>query len=209
MSDCTINKNHITHPFFYIDDWYTEEEENNVWRELDFYTEKDKLEHAKHGPVAKENDGTVKADNYRVYLDQIFSKEGRKISSILNYMEKQKEERFHRLVESCLVPGPGKNFASTNNDRTMVSYYQDNGYYKEHIDTFQFTCLIWFAKQPQQFTGGDLLITEVGERIPFKHNRMVFFPSYYSHMVEPISMSATKELGYGRYVITHFYFYAP
>ena len=25
-------------PFFYVDDWYTPEEEKLIWKELDFYT---------------------------------------------------------------------------------------------------------------------------------------------------------------------------
>lgn len=208
MSECTINKVDPRFPFFYIDDWYSPEEELNIWKELDFYTDFNKLQHAKDGPVAKEEDGTIKANNYRIYIDQIFSNEGRKISSILKCMEKQKQEKFHKLVEHVLVPGPGRNFSSTNNDFTMLSYYHDDGYYKEHVDTFQFTCLIWFAKQPQKFTGGDFLLKDINERVAFKHNRMIFFPSYYAHEVERIHMNEDSKLGDGRYVITHFYYYA-
>jgi hypothetical protein len=38
-----------------------------------------------------------------------------------------------------------------------------------------------------------------------KNNRMIMFPSYYTHSVSPVKMDGEKNQGLGRHTITHFY----
>ena len=60
------------------------------------------------------------------------------------------------------------------------------------------------------YTGGDFYFPESDTTIESKHNRMCIFPSYYLHQVKPIIFNnKPKELGYGRYTITHFYYTYP
>ena len=48
------------------------------------------------------------------------------------------------------------------------------------------------------------------QKVELKHNRAVFFPSMFSHRVSPVKMKIEpKEIGYGRYTITHFYISLP
>lgn len=208
MSNCTIN-NHPIQPHFYIDDWFTPEEEAAVWKELEFYTNSRILEHAHLGPVARYEDGTPKASNFRVYPDKIYQDDQRERSAIFSLMNKQREKKFHAMIEK-VIPYAGRQFRSTNLDNTIISYYHDNDYYEAHIDTFQFTCLIWFYKEPKAFTGGNIILTDINETVELKHNRMLFFPSWYEHQVTPINFTGEdKTMGLGRYVITHFYTYSP
>jgi Rps23 Pro-64 3,4-dihydroxylase Tpa1-like proline 4-hydroxylase len=67
--------------------------------------------------------------------------------------------------------------------------------------------LCWFFREPKQFTGGGLTFTEPNYKINLKHNRMVMFPSYMMHEVEPVKFDKQpKDMGYGRYTITHFFY---
>ena len=47
-------------------------------------------------------------------------------------------------------------------------------------------------------------------QIKVKNNRMVMFPSCFLHSVSPVKFKTPpKEIGQGRYTITHFYFATP
>ena len=46
--------------------------------------------------------------------------------------------------------------------------------------------------------------------VKLKNNRAVFFPCCYLHKVTPVKFhTQPKEIGYGRYTITHFYYSQP
>ena len=87
----------------------------------------------------------------------------------------------------------------------MVSYYEDGDYYKPHIDSMMFTCLIWVFREPKQFKGGEFVLPQAGVTIPMRNNRMILFPSYYTHAVNPVKFDGEKNQGLGRHTITHFY----
>jgi len=93
----------------------------------------------------------------------------------------------------------------------LVSYYEDNDYYKPHHDTFSFTCLIWMVREPRKFTGGDFILNEPDIEIKLKNNRMVLFPCSYLHEVTPINFTekVPEEMGWGRFTLTHFYYAVP
>ena len=54
----------IRYPYVIVDDWYTEEEEKAVWKELDFYNTMDQKARAENTIVAKKN-GVPLANSYR------------------------------------------------------------------------------------------------------------------------------------------------
>ena len=196
-------------PFIVADNWYSPEEENRVWKELDYYTSMQNIDRAENTIVAKNKDGTSKSKAYRFYSNQYYSQEGlEKCSNIHNFMYKQRMPEFHKHIEQCMPYGRG--FMTTNNDSTLISYYEEDDHYDSHHDTFLWTCLIWMFRKPRLFNGGDFDFPESGYEVKLKHNRAVFFPCCMLHRVSPIKFhTQPKEIGYGRYTITHFYFSTP
>ena len=101
-------------------------------------------------------------------------------------------------------------FLSSNGDSSLLSYYEENDHYEPHHDTFLWTCLIWMVREPRLFNGGDFKLNEPDIEVKLKNNRAVFFPCCYLHSVSPVKFyTQPKEIGYGRYTITHFYYGFP
>jgi len=95
---------------------------------------------------------------------------------------------------------------TSNFDSSMLSYYEEKDFYKPHHDTVLWTCLIWMVREPRLFDGGDFKMVEPDVEVKLKNNRMILFPSCFLHSVSPIKFhTQPKEIGYGRYCITHFY----
>lgn len=202
--------NDETFPYLLIDKWYNPEELEGIWKELDFYQSCPDHHQVRtedrETPVARELDGLSRSSAYRFHLWDVYSQnsKGYHYSHILRCRYKQRSPEFHKLVEKHL-PIHFLSFAGTNTDGTMVSYYEDGDYYKPHIDSMMFTCLIWVFKEPKQFKGGEFVLPQAGVTIPMKNNRMILFPSYYTHAVNPVKFDGEKNQGLGRYTITHFY----
>lgn len=191
-------------PFIVIDNWYSENEEFAVWRELDYYFCNNRFyKRAENESDIARKDGEALGKTNRLYLDNIYN--NREHSIIINMMYKQRSKQFKSLLEKTFVNH--YTFGQTDRDSTMISYYEDNDYYNSHIDTARFTCLIWLHKMDKPvFKDGDFILEQADTTIKFKNNRLIFFPSWYYHAVTPISMNG-KEKGknLGRYTITHFY----
>jgi Rps23 Pro-64 3,4-dihydroxylase Tpa1-like proline 4-hydroxylase len=203
-----IIKDNPTFPFLVIDDWYTPNEEKAVWKELDFFsaTPKDQIDRAENTIVARDPDGTSLSNAYRFYIEDFYNK--REISPIINCMYKQRTPEFHKIIGECMPYA--RSFHSSNSDSSLLSYYEENDHYKPHHDTFAWTCLIWMVKEPRLFNGGDFKLNEPDIEVKLKNNRMVMFPCCYLHSVSPVKFhTQPKEIGYGRYTITHFYYGTP
>jgi len=185
-----------------IDNWYSKDELKKVYKELDFYTDRDKFQ-TQHGHVALNPDGTDKADCYRVELDTCYGQEGRKLSDILNLMDKMRNKNFHDYItDVCAIY---RGFQNTEKDSSMLSYYEEAQFYKAHTDTAKYSVLIWINKEPKKFTGGDLILPDMKQKIECKNNRLVLFPGMLFHEVTPIKMKKNSKLGDGRYCIVHFF----
>ena len=198
-----------TFPFVVIDNWFTPDEEKTVWKELDFFTAtpKEQIDRAENTIVARGRDGIAKSNAYRFYIEDFYKK--RELSPILNGMYKQKTPQFHKIIKDNCMPH-ARSFLSSNNDSSLISYYEENDHYKPHHDTFLWTCLIWMVREPRLFNGGDFKLNEPDVEVKLKNNRMVMFPCYYLHSVSPVKFhTQPKEIGYGRYTLTHFYFGTP
>lgn len=195
------------YPFIVIDNWYTQEELDDIWKELDLYlsTEKSKIDKAENGPVARYEDGTAKSNAFRFYIDSRYPN-SRENSPILNCMYKQTSKEFFDIIDDCKPYMRG--FKTSNFDTSMVSYYENNSYYHAHHDTYLWTNLIWVYKEPKQFEGGDLFLDDIDVEIKLKNNRAVFFPSCFLHRVNTVKMKDGNndfKYGKGRFCITHFY----
>jgi len=203
-----IIKDNPTFPFLVIDNWYTPEEEKAVWKELDFFSAipKDQIDRAENTIVARNKDGSSKSKAYRFYIEGFYNK--RELSPITNYMYKQRSPEFHNIISECIPYS--RMFLSSNKDSSLVSYYEENDHYEPHFDNFTWTCLIWMVREPRLFDGGDFKLNEPDVEVKLKNNRMVIFPSCFLHSVSPVKFhTQPKEIGYGRYTITHFYYATP
>jgi len=203
-----IIKDNPTFPFLVIDNWYTPGEEKAVWKELDFFSAipKDQIDRAENTIVARNKDGSSKSKAYRFYIEGFYNK--RELSPIINYMYKQRSPEFHNIISECIPYS--RMFLSSNEDSSLVSYYEENDHYEPHFDNFTWTCLIWMVREPRLFDGGDFKLNEPDVEVKLKNNRMVIFPSCFLHSVSPVKFhTQPKEIGYGRYTITHFYYGVP
>lgn len=202
---CNSNKEF---PYLIIDNWYSKKEEELVWKELNFLTSigKEKLLRAENTAVAR-HDGKALGKSYRLYLSEIYNNNVRDTSHIHRFLYKQQSKEFHDLLFKTMPHA--LSFTMTNRDSSLVSYYENDDHYDEHIDMFNFTCLIWFHKSPKKYTGGDFYLPESKKIIESNHNRLLLFPSYYKHGVKKIKMKKDLEIGWGRFTITTFYYNWP
>tara|TARA_B100001094_G_scaffold318606_1_gene362399 strand:- start:743 stop:1393 length:651 start_codon:yes stop_codon:yes gene_type:complete len=198
-----------THPFLTCDNWFTPKEEEQVWKELDFFTNEDSIDHSSNGPVALDAKGNQLASNFRVYPEDIYTLDGRDISAIFRFKDKLAATEINDFIYFNMTPGPFNCYKGSNRDSTLISYYHAGDYYKSHHDAFQFTILIWFTKEPKCYSGGEFYFTDAKIHVPNSHNKLLIFPSYLNHAVTPIEFKTPKPLGYGRYTITHFFYTVP
>lgn len=197
-----INHLDFGFPLIVIDDYYSEEELNLIWEELNFLCRKDVLylgSDPKSGGASNEFGNPLK-NNYSIFLDDLFSYD-RKFSNILTVNRKlfkcwsdiisQNTHWFFQNFE-CFV------------DYTLLSYYENQNHYKFHRDNASITCLSWFYKKPKKFEGGDLFF-ENESKIELLNNRTVLFPSMMLHSVDHVIMDE-KDLNkkLGRFCITQF-----
>ena len=193
-------------PFLFVDNWYNSEEEDLIWKELDFYTNSYSFIRGENDPEAASfDDGSSKASSFRVYLDSVYTRFGRGRSAILRAMPKiVSDEMKDALRKTTPVH---RIFLETNCDSTVVNYYEDGEDYKKHFDTSVMTAIIWFNKSPKSYEGGDFVFTDSGIKVESNHNRLVMFPCFYEHLSEPVVLKDSPRLsGLGKYSIVHFYF---
>ena len=205
----TVHKSNPVYPFIVVDNWYNPGEEKAVWKELDFLcaSPRGNIDRAENTIVARDKDGSSKSKAFRFYMENFYQQ--RNLSPILNCTYKQLTFEFNNIINECKPYS--RSYLSSNFDSSMVSYYEDNDYYKPHHDTFSFTCLIWMVREPRKFTGGDFILNEPDIEIKLKNNRMVLFPCSYLHEVTPINFTekVPEEMGWGRFTLTHFYYAVP
>ena len=194
--------------FLYVDDWYTPEEEELIWKELDFYTNPTMMHRAEVTPEkgkgpAKNKDGASKTRAWRVYIDPTFINP-KDYHILRTQRQKLQSDEMLKAIEET---GPNFRMLRITNFETMqINYYESGDYYKPHIDAFMMTIICWFYRTPKSYTGGDFTFTDRNTVLECAHNRMVIFPSYYEHAIDTINMKDENlEMGWGRYAIQNFY----
>jgi hypothetical protein len=186
-------------PYILIDEFYTDEELELIWKELNFIlNENNLLDPSKTGSAT--DNGVLLKNNSGFFLDSLYGR--RESSNILRINRKIFEitqEVFDNSSHWFL-----KNFKS-NIDGTLISYYENGGYYKKHNDDASATCLTWLYKEPKSFEGGNLSFDDYGIEIQIKNNSLIFFPSIIPHSVSKISMDEKYSGKYmGRICISQF-----
>jgi len=200
-------------PHLLIDDWFSEDELKQIWKELDFLTIEDKLiKSGTASDVAKTDNNKPLSNNFRVYPAQHYSKLGLETSPILNSVKKVQNPEFHKLVKKTFLKTDtalSKVFSGTTGSNTVIGYYENNHVYEEHFDQYQFSMITWLYREPKNFTGGTFSLTKNKTEIECISNRAIFFPGFYFHAVSPVSI-INKELHHsGRYSISNFFYTYP
>ena len=196
-----IIKNYNPFPFLEIENMYDDFQLKLIWQELEFLNQLNKLESPEKTGGA-EVEGEILKKNSGLYLDNLYKT--RNISNILtvnkNLFEPYILEEFSSL---CFLY---ENIKETNDDTTLISYYDNGGYYKSHRDQALYTAITWFFKEPKKFMGGDFYFSDYDYKIEIKNNKTILFPSVINHSVDEVMMvdESNCECGYGRYAMTQF-----
>jgi hypothetical protein len=180
-------------PFYHtiIKNFYNKKEEELIWQEIEFLNQPGKLQHS----TLTGDPGGI--DKVGIFLDDLYN--FRQVSNILTINRKIfnitnlfSDNPFSKYLEGC------------NYDRTMLSYYENDSYYKPHKDRFVLSAVTLFFKEPKKFSGGELHFDEYNYTPDLYHNDMIIFPSCETHSVSKIILD-TQEDGMGRYTINQFY----
>jgi len=192
-------------PIAVIDNFFTEDEYNKIFNEINFLFPKYKKD-PKYSRAATTRTGASLSKAHNLWLDGIYS--DRECSDILNinrkcwyiYEDKNKKtEWFKELTETHRW---FDYLEKINSDTTRLSYYEDSDHYKAHNDGALMTVITWMYKEEKDFLGGDLIFSD-DTLIECMNNRTVFFPSILSHRVPEIKMLSDRP-GYGRHAMVQF-----
>jgi Rps23 Pro-64 3,4-dihydroxylase Tpa1-like proline 4-hydroxylase len=187
----------INFPYVIVDDFYSDEELSEIWKEVEFLSSKDKLLGPERTVSATYLDGEFKKKNIGDFIDDLYY--DRETSNILKLNRKIFDYNFFEELEK--LDFSFSFIKKSTKDNTLLSYYDDGDYYKPHADGFMFTGVFLLYKEPKQFEGGELIFTEQNIKIECKNNRFILFPSSVRHEVAEVKMK-TKDPWMGRYSIT-------
>lgn len=189
-------------PYLIIENMYSELELPYIWQELDFLTYPNKLQPPQKTGTAYLGT-TPQKRNIGVFLDAIYPR--REISNILTINQKIFDKHITDSFSSLCFGY--KNIFKINYDETLVSYYENGGYYKKHDDQALYSAITWFYKEPKRFSGGNFHFNDYEIEIEIKNNMTVIFPSFVQHSVDEVKLeenSSDKLSGLGRYSMTQF-----
>ena len=212
------NHNNIF-PYVVIDNVYDDSELDLIWKELDYLMDGDKFDPPDvvgSATAANNNDVMLKKNSglwlHDVYSDRRYSNIltcGHKLYKVLDFVWSGSESWWFRsLLGSVDI---------LNKDYTLLSYYDEEDYYKPHYDNSILTCVTWLYREPKAFDGGDFILnatmndkkhllndTTDSETVELKNNRTVMFPGIIPHQVTPIKMKHKGKKGMGRFCISLF-----
>ena len=178
-------------PFCVIHNFYTPDEVSDIHKELS------KLKVHFGNPdvtgAARNVVGESQKENSGIFLDSFYG--GERDKSVILQLNRK---IFSSDVTYELAKGNWffKYLPETEEDTTLVSYYEKGNYYKSHEDQSFLTAIYYTWKEPKTFEGGDLYFGDF--KVPVSNNCMLIFPSKTRHRVSEITE------GQGRYAISQF-----
>lgn len=191
-------------PYLQIEDFYTIEEQDTMWEELEYLRPIMEATAVADSGEATSREGERLAQKNSVFLDDFYLQDRSK-SSILQ-INRKLLNRLDDIVKVYKTSSSHLLLDSTY-DSTLLNYYEEGGYYRSHYDRFcSHTAVTWLYRKPKEFIGGSLKLDQSGETIPCNNNTLVLFPSFYIHSVDPISPKPGEAIsnGAGRYSIVQF-----
>ena len=195
----------LTEPFPHviINNYFTQEELKRIWVELQFLTQPHKLQPPEYTGTAWNLDSNgnkiLSKNNVGLWLDDIYT--DRRVSDILKFTRKIFDKNF---TEDATKQHWFFNYlAHSNSDNTLLSYYEDGGYYKPHPDVCTITAVTHLFKEPKLFEGGDLSFPRFDYNVGVVNNRTILFPGIIEHEVSNVKVNSNEELS-GRFTISQF-----
>lgn len=208
METVNVDAHYGPFPHLIIRNFYSQEELDLIWEELNFYTKPGKLLPAKdYLGVSDYTDskGLLLDDIYRNNSKKEDGPNYRKLSNILTVNRKIFDEDILGVLEQ-LHPCCAR-ASKTKWDVTKVRYYHDGEHYEPHIDIdMNFLAFSYFNKEPKKYTGGELYFPEFDYEFDCENNSIIIFPGWVEHGVKKVSITDSEYFeGYGRYAITSFF----
>lgn len=189
-----------------IRETFTKEQLNEIWKELDFLTQKDIMEDPEHTGSAVDEEGNPVKKNHGIWIEKAFSD----LESSALYSNSMKMLLSEDIVESLQSINPlHVMYKSINDDSMLLSYYENGGGYDMHTDASAYTATTYFFKEPRSFSGGEIVFQNNDEAYEqdIENNMTIIFPSAWWHQVNTVSMEDDQEFsGNGRYCLSTFFF---
>lgn len=190
--------------FLKISNFLSSEELESVWDEITFLAYKSK--HLSDPGSALDEFNKPIATSSGIWLDDIYKE--RSICNYFKYYKTWLSEDLKNHLEKAFY---WRSFFICDDDSTLLRYYENNSFYKPHIDQARFTQLYWTFKEPKKFTGGQLIFDDFNYEIEIENNTMIVFPSWLFHQVKPVVLkegtpdNKDKYNCNGRFVFSTFY----
>lgn len=196
-------------PVLLIDDFFTEEEEDQILSELVDLRNEFSDDPAVNQSASKLNDEGVReySKNATGFFLDTFYRDEREKSSILKINRKlfdndliQQFKKYHYFFHYI---------ESSTKDTTAVHYYENDNYYKFHTDSAVITALSWHYFEPKRFSNGNLFLDQEEEiRVECIRKRIIIFPSIIEHAVEEVVMKEEyQNKNLGRYSMAQFIYF--
>lgn len=201
--DWILEKNE-KHPYLIFDNWFTKPELNKIWKQLNYFTDKDILPKTsfRNELLSFDGNGNCLNDSYTMYFDTYFNSDTLQFNHLRNHIYKVQNPTFHDILTN--TSEVFNTFAHTNQSPVFACYYENDDRYRYHVNNGLFTMLIWLYKEPKKFKGGNLIFKKNEKIIDAKNNRMIIFPSYLEYKIDKIVMKNTKNNN-GLYLINYLF----
>lgn len=186
-----------------IENFLDDNQKKAVWHELDAFANKDYLIHSGNDwTTSKDDRGQPLAkSSYRMFPNIIYSDVGFDVSPICRTRFKV----YHMMKDVTKNIPEYRLLSQCENWSSIAHYYEESGHYKPHTDRSIYTALLFLAKDPTKFTGGDLKFEDLGETAKFADNKLVFFPSYLLHESTPLKFKEGDKSGFGKITLSYFF----
>jgi len=184
-----------------IDNFYTEFQLNEIMKELLWITKPSILLTQENLGAATSNlTGEYQANKQGVWLEDVFV--NWRHSALMRYCFENFQDDF--IKNKLLSYNPlMKLMYSCNRRSHLLSYYENAGFYKPHIDSSVFTLLNYFNTEPKKYEGGDLNLYSFDDRlkrsVSCKTNRVVIITGNTKHEVTDIIAKEKDIFTNGRY----------
>ena len=183
-----VNLNNLERTFFTVDEWYSPEELNAVWKEINFLTDFKKF--------------TFDGSTLQIDLDNSYA--NKDISNILSYRYKDKLELFANQIDRTFPEQIRNEFLNCTEMKTQLRYFHQSMGWEEHISDDKFVSYHFLWKEPKSYDGGDLKIADAF--IKSHQSRLVFMKGNYPKTITGVNFIDPKRtLGNGLYLITTSY----
>ena len=166
-----------------LENFFTEEEYETMWSELEFLCEDDMLVDSRNAGGAKDPEtGQLLRVNRGVPIESVMDAGNSDIVRLTRLIfEKQVVENLCSIHEMYhYLSYPTKEF-------NLVNHYMGGHKYDYHRDSCVITAITLFWKQPKLFTGGDLSFKFVTPNM--KPRDVLLFPSYLLHAVSDVQLN--------------------